>query len=81
MAADGAWAWPSPVHVVYYTKFMVRVLQKAGSFVYQQTLQTIAELRGEAVSHFVADPLGALRAPSKMMDILGVDMVYDIFLS
>ena len=56
-------------------------LQKASGFEFQETLRTIAELSSEAVTHFVADPLGALRAPSKMMDILGVDMVYGIIWS
>ena len=37
------------VHVVSYTMFMVMTLQKAGGFEYQERLQTIAELRSEAV--------------------------------
>ena len=67
-----------PIFVVFYTKFMVMALRKAGGSESQVMQQTIAELCSEAVDLYVSDPVGVLRAPSVMIDILGEDMVYGI---
>ena len=67
-----------PLYVVYYTKFMVMALQKAGGFHYEEARARVAALSDQAVEQFVADPMCVLRAPSKMMQILGKDTVYGI---
>ena len=67
-----------PIFVVFYTKFMVMALRKAGGSEHQKTQQTIAELCSEAVDLHVSDSMGVLRAPSVMIDVLGEDMVYGI---
>ena len=60
-----------PFYVAYYTKFMVLALQKAGGFEHEEELEKIAEVSSKAVEQFIADPLGVLRAPSKIMRIFG----------
>ena len=57
---------------------MVMAFRKVGGSESQAMQQTIAELCSEAVDLYVADPVGVLRAPSVMIDILGGDMVYGI---
>ena len=59
-----------------FTKFMVMALRTAGGSESQEMQQTIAELCSEAVDLHVPEPMGGLRAPSVMMDILGKDMAY-----